>query len=239
MDRPERRGAIDEIEPVEERGVERFGELAGAAKGLGAESSHVPGHDAGLLRLRVDRHDPRGLIADAIDDRIGHLAPTLERLDATEQHHLGPLGELLEPIGLVEERDLQIGGAVGDVDDHHRAAAAHRTLLGAHDLHEKRRLLPHLEFRDAGLAGPIDVATRVVQQHVEHGVHTELGQGLRRGLTDALEIGDRQRRQLGETSGHDPTIRCRRGTDTTADHRGGSRPRSPTGCRAATPRGDG
>jgi hypothetical protein len=70
-------------------------------------TSSVPRHDAGLLRLRVERHDPAGLVPDQVDDRVGHLTTATEQLHLAEQHraHAGP--QLAFAEGLVEEGHLQ------------------------------------------------------------------------------------------------------------------------------------
>ena len=93
-------------QPGQHLGGHGVGELARPLEHLGHPLVDVPAHDPGLLGLRVHRDDAPGLVADEVDDRVGHLPAAAEQLDLAEQHRLGARLELALPPGLVEEGDL-------------------------------------------------------------------------------------------------------------------------------------
>ncbi len=119
---------VDEVVAVEERHRHRVGQRPSlgrldAAQGLGHEAGDVGRVEAGLLRLRVDRDDAAGLVADQIDDRARHLELAPERRHLAEHDGLAPFRELAFPPALVEERQLEGARPIGDPDiDQHPIA---------------------------------------------------------------------------------------------------------------------
>src|SRR5690606_36655618 len=94
VDAVERRGAVDQVVPVEDPLRHRVEELARPAQRLGHPTGDVPGVDACLLRLRVDGHDPAGPVADEIDDGVRELPLATVDVELCEEHRLGPRPEL-------------------------------------------------------------------------------------------------------------------------------------------------
>ena len=118
MDVVEGHGAVDQVEPAAELGIERIGEVPGPPQHLLDEPGDVPAHHPGLLALRVHGHDPPGAITDQVHDGVRHLPATLEDLRPPEEDDVGPLLELALAEGLVEEAEAEVTGAVGHVGGH-------------------------------------------------------------------------------------------------------------------------
>src|SRR5205814_10035920 len=118
VDAVQRGTSIDEVEAVEHPVGHGILDLAGAAQRLLDPLPELPGRELRLLRLRIDRHDATGAVADEVDDRVRHLLAPLEHVELAEEHGLRSFTELLLSPGLVEERAAQVAGPVGHVDLH-------------------------------------------------------------------------------------------------------------------------
>ena len=136
-----------------------------------------PGGDA--LRRLVHRRDPAGM------HQVGVVAPQelhllvreletapVQRGQARDRHLLALLVLRGQP-RLIEEREVEVAGAVADRDRHHRltvAGLAFRHLAHARD---HRHEPADLQLADRLHAGTVDVATRVVVQQPSHGGDVE------------------------------------------------------------------
>ena len=198
-------GAVGEVEAAEDLRGDRVVELPGPPQGLVDELLELPGGDVGLARLRIDRNDHARLLADAaehVDGRVRHLVLAPVVLELAEEGRLGADGELLRPPRLVEERDVEVRGAV--VDDRLDQAPALAGAPGAHlaDLGVDRGLLPHPEVGDVGLLGAVEVAAGVVLDQLQDVGDAEHPQPLLEARRDAGEAGDRNVPQLAQRLAH-------------------------------------
>ncbi len=203
MDLTERPIAVDDREFVSPRvieWVEHPTEFAKADDGLLDRRAEVPRGQARLLRLRIDRHNAAGAVANQVDDGIRHLPAALVEVDLPEEHGLGPDRELLAPPSLVEERALEVARSVEEVNLHEGptlTSAAGRVAL---HLGQDHRLLAHPEVFDLRLVGAVEITTGVMGDEVEHALDRWIEVGQRLGLLVAhagyLRDGDLlQRRQ--------------------------------------------
>ena len=201
VDGPERLGPVHELELRTPRRGQRVIERPGPTQSLLHPLAELPAGDAGLFRGGVDRHDPARAVPDQVDHRVRELAFAPVRIELAEEQRLDPHGELLRPPRLVEERHPQVPGAVVDVELDQRAALAGPT--GSHrvDMGEDERLLAHAHPRHVGLPRPVDVATWVVGDEVQHGSDVEGRQRLGPLVPDLVEFahGD-----LGQPREHPP-----------------------------------
>ena len=219
--------APDELEALQDgpgNGVEEPAVPFEPLQRLVHPAADVLGRDPGLLRLRVDRHDLSGLVAEEVDHRVRQLPGAPEVLDLAPEHRLGPRGELLLPPRLVEEGDLHPAGSVGDERlDHHPPApppsAAERPGRDPVDPRQDGRQIADLEVRDVRLLGPVDVAPGVVREQVEHVLDADRPQRFDPLGPHAVEPGDVDAGQRSQRSGvHAPILperadtagRCRR-----------------------------
>jgi hypothetical protein len=181
---------------------DRVGQAAGlrAAQRLLDPGPDLPGRQPGLLRLRVDGHDPPGPAADQVDDRVGHLAAPAVHVDLAEQRHGRARAQLALPPRLVEERHPQPAGLVADLGGDQRPGRASLGPAGRHPVHrhQDERLLPHLQVPDPALVGAIDVAAGVIGQQVGQVLDPDRRQPLGLAVTDPLQPGHRPRGQLAE-----------------------------------------
>src|SRR5439155_6288013 len=113
-----------DVEPVPPRLRQRINELPGPVERLAHERRQVPRVEAGLLGLWIDGDDAARLVADQVDDGVGHLPLALVGVDPPEEDGLPPDRQLLGPPGLIEERAFEVAGAVEDVDLDERTALA-------------------------------------------------------------------------------------------------------------------
>jgi hypothetical protein len=205
VDAGERLGPGDQVEPVEDPvgdGIEQAPHLR-APQRLGDPVAHLPGGQAGLLRLGVDGHDAAGPIADQVDHRVGHLLAAGVDLEFAEQCDGHPRPQLPLPPCLVEEADPQVPAAVGHVHGHQHLGRAPPGAPRRHSLHghEDQRLLPHHQVADPRLVGAVHVAAWVVREQVQQALDADDRQPLGLALPDSLEPGDRHGRQLPQRDG--------------------------------------
>jgi hypothetical protein len=198
VDAVERLGPFHQSQALPPTSGQRFGERSGALQGLRHPAAYLPGHQPRDLRLGVDGHDAAGAVPHQVDDRVGHLAPAPVRLDLAEQHRLGAHRQLAGSPRLVEEDGPEVAGPVGQVDLHQRptlagAAGAHLPHPGQH-----QSLVPRSKIAQAGLAGPVEVAPRIVRQQVQHGVDPDGGQGFGLLGPDPGQLPDGDVGQLGQ-----------------------------------------
>ena len=200
MDGADRLRAVDEVESVEDLLGHRVGDtaLGAATQGLLDPSGDLPGGEAGLLALRVDRHDPSGAVADEIDDRIRHLTTAGVLVDATEEGDLHTGGELTGSPGLVEEDERDLAGLVADDDRHHGppvagGAGVHRADLGDHEC-----LLADREGGDRRLVGPVDPSPRVGGEEIEHGLDADGSERRPPLLAHPVQAADVDLREVAE-----------------------------------------
>ncbi len=232
----EGRGAVDQVVTVEDPAGQRLHQLGAAPQRLADPAAEVLRVEPQLVGLRVDRGDlqPVGLV-EQVDLRVGQLQAPPVLGDLAEEHRLGALGELAGPPRLVEERDAEVAGPVGDpqLGAGLAAAAARNGGGGRHATEDPRRLVD-ARVPDRGLLRLVEVAARVVREQVEDRGDLDLGQDLGPLRADALEHGDRQVVELSEPLRQRRATRCRRGTGTAAGRRGGPRAPRPAGARPAT-----
>ncbi len=177
MDRPQRDVARDEVMRVDDVrvGGERIGKppFLALRERVRDQRAHLPRQDVGLSRLRIDGHDHAGLLvgdtrpAHDVDDRVGHLTLPAVDVELAEERGLGADAQLLLAPRLIEERDVQHGGAVVDDRFDDRLAVARPPASDRADLGEDGRLLPHRQRRDVGALGAVDPAAGVMLQQVE------------------------------------------------------------------------
>ena len=198
----ERPRAVDEIETVAPFARQWVGQLACPSQRLLHPATQLPGRETGLVRLGVDGHDAPGAVADEVDDRVGHLTSSAVGLELAEEHRVGAFLQLLGPPWLVEEGAAQVAGAVEDVDLDEGAALSGATRL--HPLHRREHhgLVTDLEVLDGGLLRAVEVAARVVGEHVEDGLDLHRRQRLDLLGPDTLEHRDRQLGQLAQPPRH-------------------------------------
>ena len=192
--------AIDETEPAADVVGNRIGDAAvvATAQRLLDPTGQLPRVQLGLLALRVDRDDATGAIADQVDDRVRHLQHAAVRVDLAEQRDLQTFTQLLLAPRLVEEHDVHATRAVTDLDVDDRAPVAGRPLRHGAHRHQHERLVTGNEVGDAGLVGPVDPASRVRGDQIEHGVDVERRQRGALLVADALELADVDRGEIAQ-----------------------------------------
>ena len=168
VDAPECLGPSGEGELVEPRLRQDLGQVPRTFQGFGDVRGDLGRADLRLARLRVDGHEPAGLVADEVDDRVRHLTGAPVDLRSPEDGDLRTDGELPGPPRLVEEHEGEAGRGVVDEDLDHRLAALGAPRRGTAHGRGHQGLLVLGERGDLGLMPPVDVAARVVHQKVEH-----------------------------------------------------------------------
>ena len=130
----------------------RIGDARGRhrASALLDQPGDLPRREAGLLGLRVHRHDPAGAVADEVDHRVGHGEPAAVRLGPPEERNLQAGVELSLPPRLVEEHEPEPARLVARLDCDHLLAGASRRLVRRSDRDEDERLLTVAQVSDAG-----------------------------------------------------------------------------------------
>ena len=234
---PEGVRAVPQVDAVAPLDGERVGELPRTLERLRDELPDLPRRQAGLGRGRVDGQDAQGPPAGRhaghhVHHRVGHLsgAPVVGHL--AEEDGLGARLELLRPPGLVEEDDLEPPRAVphDDVDD--GAARAGPARAGRLHRGEHGRLVAHLQARDVGLTGAVDVAPRVRRDEIEDRLDAELGQPPGFALGHRLEHGHLPQAQVAECAA---VTQSPAGTGRAAGPPGAPRPRRRDTPRRAIP----
>src|SRR5206468_4072782 len=97
VDLVERPGAVDDVQLVPPPPGQRIDEIPGPPEGGLDPSLQFATVNAGLLRLRVHRHDPGVCVGDEAHFRIGELALAPEHSYLAEEGGLGADRELLDP----------------------------------------------------------------------------------------------------------------------------------------------
>ena len=192
VDAFERGVPAHEAEPCQHAGGHRveYPARSAAVEGLLDELADVPCVHTGLLRLRVHGKEATGAVPDEVDHRIRHLERASKPLRAAVNNHLEARAQSLLLPRLVEERELESTGLVGDdhldelpaLPDEPRGAAVHGAL--------HKDLLALGQLGDAGLLGAVDVATRVVLEQIQHRVDLHLGERGGPLAADAAQPGD-------------------------------------------------
>ena len=176
MDVAERRCSIDQAVALQKLGRNRVAQpaLAASAKCLPDCRRDLGGADPSLLAIRVDRHDPSGLITNQIDDRVRHLAGAAEVLALAEYDSSHPSPELLRAPGLVEECEAHLAGVIFYIDEHHGpfvvlAAATSHT----RNLDHNHALIVRHQLGDGRRVSSVDIASRVRGENVVQSVDIE------------------------------------------------------------------
>ena len=210
------RGAIGEVEAIEDLLRKRLREATCSLERFGHEPTQLPARHAALGGLGVDGDDPTGLARSLVatgdpdqevHDGVGHLRPAPVLLELAEQQHLCAGCQLATSPGLVEEGDRHRTCPVIDVDRDHGAALAGSTLRHLGHRRQDDRLVTDSELGKIGLARPIDVAPGIVPEQIEDRGDAERLERLEPFGTDALEDPDldggepRQGAPLSATSG--------------------------------------
>ena len=204
VDGAERVGAAEHSRPNRSAvGVgKRVGELSGALERFGDVARQLRRSDAGLLRLRVDRHDPSGPVTHEVDDRVHHLQPASVRVDLAEDDDGRPHLELLGPPRLVEKADDEPTRLPSSTVTSSTIALRPRgrRVSSLRDPRRDDRLLAGLEGTDLDRVRPVRVAPRVVRHEIEHAL--DLHGAKRRCFSrpDAVELLDVDSGQLAETT---------------------------------------
>ena len=136
------------------------------------ELADRPRRDA--FRGAVDRSDPPGVhqVSLLATEDLRLLVPELETApisgDGARDRDLETL--LVDPgrPRLVEVRQVEVAGAVGDRDGHHRPALPGQPLVRLVDAGDHGCLLSDPEVADALHGRAVDVATRVVAEEIAH-----------------------------------------------------------------------
>ena len=149
------------------------------------------GRDGNLLRGRIDGREVgrrARLVADVVGARLEAVAAELPAQP--------DLGARLEPVNeprLVEPRDTDRGGVVGDPGDDARSPpAAHRTLLDVEHAAGDHNLLALAKGGDRHLVGGRLVAPRPVLEHVAHRCEPKLAELPLRRRGDARQGVERE-----------------------------------------------
>ena len=192
VDGPERLGPLPHCERRPPLGRQRVGELARPGERLLHELPDLPRGQPRLGRGGVHGQDPQGPPAGGhprhdVDYRIDHLAGTPVLADLAEEDRLGARLELLGPPWLVEEDDGQPARVVAHRQLDHGAPVPGPPRPRRMHRRQDRSLVAHVESRDVGLAGAVDVAPGVRRHQVEDRFDAELGQAGRLALRHRLE----------------------------------------------------
>ncbi len=120
----------------------------------------------------VDRRDPSGvdqvpfLAAEDLRLQVGELQAAPVPRDGARDRRLDPLAIDVRRPRLVEEREVQVPGAVGDRHGDHRLPSPGRSLRDGVDAGDDRGVLPDPQITDPLDGRSIDVAARVVSNQV-------------------------------------------------------------------------
>jgi hypothetical protein len=179
-------------------GRHRVLQLGHPPQRLGDALGQLPGGDPRLLGLGIDGDDAAGAVPDQVHHRVGHLQPPPVGLDPAEDRHVLAGLELAGPPGLVEERQPQVGPAVGDVDLDQGAPLPGATGVHTPDGGEHRGLLPRGQLADGRLPCPVDVAVGVVGEQVVDRGDPHVLEGPGPLGPHPLDLGHRNGVQVGE-----------------------------------------
>ncbi len=197
---------VDEPETFPEPGRQGIRKSAGLRppQNLADQLVQERGRDLGLSRLGIHGHDRAGALAEIaqyVDRGIRHLTTPPVFVHLSEEGSLRAFGKLTGPPRLVEEDHREIGRSVGHDRLDQCAAAPRSTTVDARDFGEDRDLFAECHVRDQSARGPVDVATRVVLEHVDHTCDSHLLEARRDPWTDTLELGDRTLGQIAQREG--------------------------------------
>ena len=172
MDLPQRLVVVAEGFGLHQLGREWIGDRRQLLERRVDQLADRPRRDA--LRRRMHRRDARrvdqvGLIAaEELDLLVRELGTaSIERDDAGDGHFLPDLVDGGEP-RLVEERQIEPAGRVGERDDDHGLAAPRRPSEHLADRRDHGRIRTGSQVADRLHARAVDVAARVVVQQVAH-----------------------------------------------------------------------
>ena len=203
MDGTKRFSPRNEVESVEQFFVERFGEITRSAQRLLTEPGDIPRRNPRFFRLPIDRENSAGAIADQVDNRVRHLSLSAIKLKLSEEDGVESRLQLLLAKWLSKERDIHRRGAVGNGDDHHRLALACAALRRPLHVDQNCCLFAYLKISDLRFLGAIDVAARVMHQHVEYRTNAHLPKRSRFCRANTFEFACRQVGELRQPTTHD------------------------------------
>ena len=163
---------VDEVVAVEHPVGHRVGEAPRlrAAQRLVHPVADLPGGQAGLLGLRVDRHDAAGPVADEVDDRVGHLLRPRYISTLPNSATVMPGRSCRSRHGWLKNvtRRCPLPSVTSTVDQRLGRPAPGPPRRCPLDRDQDQRLLAHPQVADRGLVGAVEVAPRVVGEQVEH-----------------------------------------------------------------------